>query len=409
MNNSPLKTKSLVFGPTLILSVLTTTYMILFLFWIVEDVSDSDDELIKLHSEYLGKLFEHSLEKSNLSSIEIAKIFCSENTPLINDEKLIFTLWEKDSLIYSSIPNIDLSDYTFLYKKQNYAFYFYDADFLHRSTYVITYSFKKHSTVAWISLILLIVSVVVSRKWIIRNLYLNRIFQLHSEWSRIGRIASGLIHEIRNPLNAIKVNAQLVEEDIVSSSIEQKNEMVSSIWSIQTEVEHLDQLLAEFVDYAKPKHINFAPTNINIVIEQSLSFFKGEFNQNNIIITNELDSHISKIKSDIKLLKHVFYNLIKNSIQAMPNGGKLHVTSIKQSDKIIIHFNDSGKGITKQSSSSIFDEFYSTKEKGTGLGLAIVKQVLETINGSISFKNNKKDGVTFTVTLYKKQKNINKN
>ena len=219
MPTHDLKSKSLVFGPTIILSFLIVIYMLLFLFWIVEDVSDSDDERIFLHAKYLSEILERDSILTSENAVEIAKKCVSTYPNVFHEKALVLAVWENQKLVFHSSPQTPLSEFTPIFRKKNYAIYYYNADFIHRSTYVITYSFKKHATIAWISLVLLIVSILTSRRWIQRNLHINRLFQLHSEWSRIGRIASGLIHEIRNPLNAIKVNSQLIEEDIVNSSM----------------------------------------------------------------------------------------------------------------------------------------------------------------------------------------------
>ena len=400
MKENDVEIKSLILGPTIILSIVFLIMLLNFLFWIVEDVSDSEDAMLKIKAKYLTDI----IKLNNNDSLKSITATLDQYREEIKGDKIIFTVWEHEKIIFQYPESVDLNQYDLLFNyKDKFVWYYYHSDFLHRSTYVIPYSFRKHATITWITIFLIIAAIWFSRFWINRNRKVNRMFILNQQWSRMGRITTGLLHEIRNPLNAINVNTQLIEEDIVVTSIEEpkKQEIISHIWSVQKEVEHLDSLLEEFVDYAKAPIIKSQTININHLLEQTVDFYKGECERNNIYLRARLKPDLPKVKVDPNLVKRCFYNLISNAMQAMPNGGHLKISTFRRGDSILINFTDTGNGIKEDKDNSIFDEFYSTKPKGTGLGLAIVRRIIESHNGEISYRNNRRKGVTFTIKLKK--------
>jgi signal transduction histidine kinase len=390
--------KSLITGPIIIISVVIIFNILVFLFWIVEDVTDSEDDALLNASKYLTEIYQKTSPENIDSFFENYKDVIEPNT-------LIFTVWSADSLKRSSAPEVDLESRDLIYEKDSIKWFYNDAGFFNRATYVIPYSFRKHATITWISIFLFIVAIWVSRLWIIRNRNLNHRYQLNEQWTRMGRVTSGLMHEIRNPLNAINVNAQLIEEDIVTSNIDEnsKNNVVTELWAIQREVEQMDGLLQDFNDYSKPQNLRFLPLNVNHILENAVDFFKGECEQKNIKLTHRLNPELPKIHGDGKLLKRVFYNLILNAIQAMPEGGSLKVSTFRKADKIYINFTDSGVGIGEKTDKDVFEEFYSTKEDGSGLGLAIAKRIIENHNGTITVRPNRNKGVTFSIEITRKR------
>ncbi|MCB0279170.1 MAG: hypothetical protein KDD94_06700 [Calditrichaeota bacterium] len=399
MKDNDSELKSLIMVPAIIMTIVLIANILIFLFWIVEDVSDTEDEGLRKEAEYLTHLF---IKDSilHVDRVLLAKQYTTDFTQIIEPKKLVLTIWSGDSLLFSSIDRNELSDFDVIFNYRNeIVWYYFDSGFINRSTYVIPYSFRKHSTITWISIVLFIGAVWGSRIWINRNRKLNRIHVLNDQWTRVGRITTGLLHEIRNPLNAISVNTQLIEEDLATSNLdsEEKNEMISSIWSIQREVQHLDTLLEEFNDYSKPQNLRFTRINLNLILQNAIDFFSGECEQKSIRIKTRLKPDLPRIKGDPNYIKQVFYNLITNAIQAMPDGGTLKISTFHRFDTIFINFTDSGIGVKEDRDNSIFDEFYSTKEKGTGLGLAIVRRVIENHNGKVVWRNNRKKGTTFTI------------
>lgn len=273
MANTQNEIKSLIMGPIIIISVVIIFNILVFLFWIVEDVTETEDEALKNAAYYLTNIYD-------LSEYKSPNQFVSEYSEVIQPKQLIFTLWYADSLIFNSSPEIELSTRELIYNKNNIRWYYDDSGFFNRATYVIPYSFRKHATITWISIFLFVVAILVSRRWIIRNRRLNNQYQLNEQWTRMGRITAGLMHEIRNPLNAINVNTQLIEEDIVTSNLEEKlkNEIVSELWAIQREVEQMDGLLQDFTDYSKPQNLKYLPLNVNHILENAVDFLKESVN-----------------------------------------------------------------------------------------------------------------------------------
>jgi signal transduction histidine kinase len=398
MNNQS-QLKSLLFAPVLLISFVFLFNALVFLFWTVEDVSDSEDVLVEKEAYYLTKLIEKNQTSRDSILIELKQLVI-EKKEWLNYYNLVIELRKSDSLIYSSSTQ-NLKNHKIIYQDSLITWHYLRADFLHRSTYVIPYSFRKHYTIAWLSTLLIIASIITSRIFIVRNRRLNLQYQKQEEWTRMGRITSGLLHEIRNPLNAIKVNTQLVEEDILDTDLNQndKQTMTSSLWSIGREIEHMDKLLAEFSDYSKPHALNFTRVNLNHILDSAVEFYKGECEKKAIKIRTRFKPRLPKISGDTFQLKRLFYNLITNAIQAMPNGGILKISTFYRANKIYINITDTGIGIPKRLQDQIFDEFYTTKEKGTGLGLAIANRIAENHSGKIKFRANRIKGTTFSIEI----------
>ncbi|HZW36796.1 MAG: ATP-binding protein [Deltaproteobacteria bacterium] len=216
----------------------------------------------------------------------------------------------------------------------------------------------------------------------------------------VGELAAGLAHEIKNPLAGIKVAMQvLVEEDGIS---EEDRHVVRRV---SQEVVRLESLMKNFLNFAKPAKPQLAELNVNSMINTILAFYvksrpiSEEF-PNAICITKELHP-LPNTMADPMQLQQVFLNLVLNAVDAMPNGGVLHVRTVYDTGPahISIEISDTGKGISPEHSEKIFQPFFTTKPKGTGLGLAISKQLIEQHGGSITAAGNPSGGTIFGIQL----------
>ena len=216
-------------------------------------------------------------------------------------------------------------------------------------------------------------------------------------YEQVSALARELVHEIRNPLNSMNLNLQLLEEDL-SEAQKNKDDLQKRIHRIRGEVERLDQILTDFRRYATLPSLTLETCDLTRLIEEVLDFSEPEAQRQSIQVIREIQE-LSPIQLDRAQFKQALLNLTINAHQAMEDGGKLTVRARALNGQIQIDVEDTGKGIDPNILNRIFDRFFSTKENGTGVGLAIVKQVIESHGGSVKAKSQPNQGAIFSILL----------
>ncbi len=228
----------------------------------------------------------------------------------------------------------------------------------------------------------------------------SRLFEKVKERDRLaalGEMAAGLAHEIRNPLGAIKGAAQLLNPKTFDGV---ESEFLSIILE---EVERLNTVVTQFLDYARPLRSNFALVDINQVLERTLLLFENEEQMAKIEVKTSLQEDLPLFHADAEQLKQVFINLIRNGADAMSEGGQLtlHTRLLAELDPpaVEILIADEGIGIDEDGLKNIFIPFYTTKNHGTGLGLSICQRIIENHDGAIEIQSQVGQGTQFTIRL----------
>lgn len=224
--------------------------------------------------------------------------------------------------------------------------------------------------------------------------------------SRFNTVTRKLIHEIRNPLNSMSLNLQLLEEnfnktkdnEIDNLSYFDKNRTAVQIGRIRREADRLNRILKDFDRYAKLPELELQETNVENLIEEVLNFIEPEAERQNIQLIRNIEP-LPKVKIDSAQIKQMLINLIINANQAMEDGGKLTVSARLSGNHIIIEIEDTGPGIPPEIQDKMFELFYSTKEEGTGVGLTIVKQVIKKHGGKVKVKSRIDEGTKFIIFL----------
>lgn len=223
---------------------------------------------------------------------------------------------------------------------------------------------------------------------------------LHSErLAVIGKMSSQVAHEIRNPLSSISLNVELLMEEIENYRDVDTSEAKALISSMVSEIERLAAVTEEYLQFARLPKPKLESLDLNALLKEMLAFLHGEITLENIEIESSFDEGLSPIKADGKQLKQAFLNIIKNSVEAMPNGGKIRITTSRMSNSVEIRVSDTGIGIDEKDLDKIFDPFYTTKDKGTGLGLSVTHQIITEHGGSIRCETQKGKGTTFIINL----------
>jgi two-component system, sporulation sensor kinase E len=236
---------------------------------------------------------------------------------------------------------------------------------------------------------------------------LSQIKALEEEKRRIERLASigafmsGIAHEIKNPLVAIKTLAELLPEQYDDEEFRETFTKVTL-----NEVERIDTLVRRLRSLSSGSSVPLHPLNVLAPLEETLSLVSGELTRHHIKVVRDYQSPVSPVMGDHDQLKQVFVNLCLNSIEAMGEGGTLKVTvesqgtHVGQPSELIIQTADTGPGIPTEHLSTVFDPFFTLKEQGTGLGLAICRGIIDYHRGSITAANKSEGtGAVFTVKL----------
>ncbi len=212
----------------------------------------------------------------------------------------------------------------------------------------------------------------------------------------LGKMSAGVAHEINNPLTSILINTHLMLEKLEKNHA--YHEYLSLIADETTRCTNIVKGLLEFSRQSPPQK---AYADINEIISRTLQLLENQASFQNISIIKKLNQHLPQIKVDRDKIEQVFWNLMINASEAMPNGGTLNITSQFSTDKkyIEIAFVDTGKGISKENINKLFDPFFTTKSSGTGLGLAVSYGIIEQHEGKIKVKSELSRGSVFTISL----------
>ncbi len=212
-------------------------------------------------------------------------------------------------------------------------------------------------------------------------------------------LAAGLVHEIKNPLNTISVNLQLLNEDLQIDSSKIGKKMLKRVNLLQKEVFRLQDILSDFLRFTKKHKLNLEECDINEIIDNVLDFITPEAIQNSIRILKNFDTNLPKCNLDRNVIKQALLNVILNAQQAMVGGGELMVRTFQDRENIYIDITDTGYGISSDKIDKIYQVYYSTKKMGTGLGLPTVKRIIEEHKGTISVHSEEGKGSSFLIRI----------
>ncbi len=207
-----------------------------------------------------------------------------------------------------------------------------------------------------------------------------------------------LVHEIRNPLNSISVNLQILEEDLSAEAPRSSGELQKRVRRIRGEVERLNRILTDFRRYANLPPLTLEICDLAVMIEEVLDFNEPEAQRQKVQVNREIDT-LPPVQLDQSQFKQALLNLIINGVQAMEDGGTLTVRAISSDEGVQIDVEDTGQGVEPEQLDKVFDLFFSTKEGGTGIGLTIAKQVIEGHGGSINVESSPGQGAKFSIML----------
>ena len=212
-------------------------------------------------------------------------------------------------------------------------------------------------------------------------------------------LAAGVAHELGNPLNSLNIHLQLMERQAGKIKSKAREELQHSIDICRDEINRLDSIVSQFLRAIRPSRPQLRPENINTIVEETVRFFSAEIEARDIVVETELHSDLPLLQLDRDQMKQVFYNVIKNSFEAMKRRGILRIGTDRDESHVRISFIDNGGGMSAEALSHVFEPYYTTKATGTGLGLLIVRRIVREHGGELAIESTEGKGLTLTIRL----------
>jgi signal transduction histidine kinase len=212
-------------------------------------------------------------------------------------------------------------------------------------------------------------------------------------------LAAGVAHEIGNPLNSLHIHLQLMERKVRKLDGRVKEELEEAIAISRAEITRLDSIVTQFLQAIRPSKPVLHPENVNTIVDEALRFFAPEIEDRDIVVEAELRPDLPLLELDRDQMKQVFYNVIKNSFEAMKRRGILRIRTDLDATHVNISFTDTGGGMSAESLSRVFEPYFTTKSSGSGLGLLIVRRIVREHGGEMAIESNEGKGLTLTIRL----------
>ena len=216
----------------------------------------------------------------------------------------------------------------------------------------------------------------------------------------VGRLSLRVAHEVRNPISAIELNAEMLE-DIVrerSNDVDMK-EAAGLVSAIRDQVTALDALTEEYLAFARFPRPHFEEESINHLVQELADFIRPVATRQGLTLKADVDPSVPMMEIDRGLLRQAVLNLVKNGLETLSSGGELTIESRFDGDAVEISVSDTGGGIPADVGPRLFEQFFTTKPQGTGLGLSITRQIAEEHDGAVTWDNRAPLGATFKIRL----------
>lgn len=221
--------------------------------------------------------------------------------------------------------------------------------------------------------------------------------------STLGELAAELAHEIKNPMNSIIINLEVLKSAVTKLSENQATDAGEKaqryLKVIEGEIKRLEKVISGFLDLAAPHEPTKIRFSINDLVKNLVEFLSIDFKQKSIEIVTNLNSELPNFMGSSDQLKQAFLNLMLNASQAMSDGGSLEISTNFDDKTLWVCFKDTGEGIDEAIMTRIFSPYFTTKKKGSGLGLAIVRRIAREHGGYVDVESTKGAGSEFKLVL----------
>jgi PAS domain S-box-containing protein len=225
---------------------------------------------------------------------------------------------------------------------------------------------------------------------------INTQLQVSERLAAVGRITAGVAHEVKNPLNSMRLWLENLKESLPADA---DGAALQAVHVLDVEIDRLDAVVKRFLDFSRPIDMRLEPTQLVDLLREVLEVAQPQLQKANVQVARLLPIGIPEVFVDRDLLKQAVLNLILNALEAMPNGGQLQLTLSRRGEMAEITVADTGKGIPAEDKQKIFQLFFTTRPGGSGIGLASTFRIVQLHNGSINFTSEVGRGTTFRIEL----------
>ena len=225
---------------------------------------------------------------------------------------------------------------------------------------------------------------------------INTQLQVSERLAALGRITAGVAHEVKNPLNSMRLWLENLKESV---PLEPESNAWQAVQVLDKEIDRLDAVVKRFLDFTRPMEIRLEATHLPELLREVLEIAQPQFQKANVQVAQLLPIDVPEVYVDRALLQQAVLNLVLNAIYAMPEGGQLRVVLSRRGDMAEIAVGDTGRGISPENRQKIFQLFFTTRPGGSGIGLASTFRIVQLHNGSIDFTSEVGRGTTFRIEL----------
>jgi len=218
-------------------------------------------------------------------------------------------------------------------------------------------------------------------------------------FSALTMLAAGVAHEVGNPLNSLDIHLQLMQRSLQKLPAKSRSELEKAVNVARGEVSRLDHIITQFLRAIRPQPLDLQPGRVNSIVEESIAFLEPEIQDRDVLVECDLDPGLPALELDRDQIKQAFYNVVRNSFQAMKTGGILRIRTGADETHVNVSFSDTGGGIPPENISRIFEPYFTTKSGGSGLGLLIVRRIIRAHGGEVVLESASGKGLTLTLRL----------
>jgi nitrogen fixation/metabolism regulation signal transduction histidine kinase len=219
--------------------------------------------------------------------------------------------------------------------------------------------------------------------------------------SKVGQLASGIAHEIRNPLNYISLAIDHLKSELLPACPDRRQELEALTDKIKEEVRRANYMVLNFMNYGRPLKLRISKFSYPELIGKAMPLLQDKLNEQRIKVVTALAPDLPPMEADQEMMRNCLFNFITNGAQAMPEGGEITLGASfdREAELFRLTFTDRGVGISVDDMGKIFQPYFTTKEAGIGLGLAITERIIKEHGGEITVASQPGEGTTFTVVL----------
>ena len=227
-------------------------------------------------------------------------------------------------------------------------------------------------------------------------------FRKNESLAQMTTMAAGVAHEIKNPLASISIYLQLMDKMMEKNGSMTRAEAKKYLDVVSEEVDRINKIAVDFLFAVKPMKVNLAICNVNDIVKKTVDVIKAELKEKGVSLKMHLAVSLPKVLADSTLIQQSILNLVKNAIQAMPEGKKdpeISISTFIEGDMVKISVADNGCGMTEEQMSKIFEPYYTTKSSGTGLGLTVLFKIMKQHEGDVTVRSTPGAGSEFTLQI----------